>query len=187
MRKSLLVAFVAVCSLIGGSAVAIAGSNASENAHHMQWDSRSDVVHVLIYDDAGRPGQPPATIPGRSPLRLGFEWGLDPVDVLEAYVGNPDHDIQLAIDGGSWFSAKSGYQPAFVAVPGEGPRWSWDHDGDGLGDGNGNGIGDWDFPVLFWRYTVSHLDKGLHTVDLRITDDGGATFWITETITAIVG
>jgi len=185
MKKSLLIAMLTTLCLIGGAAAAVASSEASENAHHMQWVTRSDVVHVFVFGDEGRPDQPPAIVSGGSPLRFGFEWG-DSLEALQSYIDDPDHDILMSVDGGPWESVKSGYQSPFVPTPGEGPRWSWDHDGDGLGDGNGNGIGDWDFPVLFWRFAVNHLEKGTHTIDFGITFDGGATFDI-DTITAVVG
>lgn len=186
MRKSFLLALVALCSLIGGTAAAIADSDASENALHMQWADRSEVVHVFVFADEGRPGQPPALIPGKAPIRFGFEWSGNSVAELQDFVDDPGNDVLMSTDGGPWISIKSGYQTPFVAVAGEGPRWSWDHDGDGLGDGNGNGIGDWDGPTLFWRYTVAHLDKGTHTFDLQVTQDGG-TVTLEDRITAIVG
>ena len=188
MRRFLFVAAVAVCALLGTSVAAVAGSDASGNAHHMMWVERSDVVHTFVFQDDGRPGQDPAVVHGRSPVRFGFEFGGDSLEYLsETIVDNPLHDIQMSVDGGPWASVKSGYQEPFVATPGEGPRWSWDHDGDGLGDGNGNGIGDWDGPILFWRYGLKHLVKGTHTIEFRITDDGGSTFWVHDTITVDVG
>jgi hypothetical protein len=170
--------------LVGSAVAATADSGAADNAQHMQWVEKSSVVHILIFTDDGRPGQPPAVVPGSSPIRFGFEWGGESLEQLQTDIlDNELHDITLSIDGGPAISVKSGYQAPFVAVPGSGPRWSWDHDHDGLGDGNGNSIGDWDGPVVFWRYAVSHMSIGTHTFDFAVTEDGWVTV-IEDTITA---
>ena len=114
---------------------------------------------------------------------FGFEWADDTVEALQALVDNPAHDITVSIDGGASFSVKGGYQDAFVAEAGTGPRWSWDHDGDGLEDGNGNGVGDWDGPILFFRYLYSGLSVGTHTFEFTIVD---LEFGISEVITVEV-
>jgi hypothetical protein len=187
LRRGILIALVALL-LLGGTVTATASSDASGNAQHIQWVDKSNVVHIFIFGDEGRPGEGTAVVKGNSPIRFGFEWSEASVALLqEAILDNPLHDIEMSIDGGAFVSVKSGYQSPFVAVPGSGPRWSWDHDGDGLGDGNGNGIGDWDSPVLFWRHVVPEMPYGLHTFDFRITEDGGANYLLSDTITAEFG
>ena len=99
--------------------------DAAANAQHMQWLEKSNVVHIIVFTDEGRPGQPPAIVHGSSPIHFGFEWGGASLEELQANILDSElHDITLSIDGGPAVSVKSGYQAPFVAVPGSGPRWS---------------------------------------------------------------
>ena len=68
-----------------------------------------------------------------------------------------------------------------------GARWSWDHDGDGLGDGDGDGIGDWEGAVMFMRLQhPGNSTPGLHTFEIRVTNDGGLTFDDIDVVTFLV-
>jgi hypothetical protein len=163
---------------------AVAGSDNSANAVFIEWVERSDVIHIFGFDDEGRAGHGPALVSGMSPVYFGYEWVDPTVEALQAILDNPDHDIRVSIDGGVEMSLKHLYQTPFVAVPGEGPEWSWDHAGDGLG--NNNGIAnDWSGPVMFWRYSVKHLDKGTHTFVFKLVYPGPD--YDTDTITVEVG
>lgn len=184
MRKGLVTSGFVALLMVASTMAAVAGSHASDNALMMKWEKRTDVVHILVFDDDGRPGQPVAKVPGKSPILFGFEFGGNSVEDLEAILATAE--AYLSIDGGPFESVKAGFQPPFVAVPGSGPRWSWDHDFDGLGDGNGNGIDDFDGPVFFWRYAIKHLSKGTHTFEFEFSFDGGTTFE-TDVITAKFG
>ncbi|MFX0064860.1 MAG: hypothetical protein ACFFC7_22015, partial [Candidatus Hermodarchaeota archaeon] len=156
------------------------------NGQFLKFQEKSDVIHILVFDDDGRPGQPPAKVAVGQPALLGFEWTGSSLDQLQdAFIDNPLHDITLSVDGGPAFSVKDWYQDPFIAIPGVGPRWSWDHDNDGLGDGDSDGIGDWDGPILFFRYQSAGLTFGTHTFVFSITDDGGIT-WFSDTITVVV-
>lgn len=160
-----------------------AESDQGVNAIFIQWAERSDVIHLFEFGDEGQDGHGPAVVPGGSPVYFGYEWGAESIEDFEAILAN--HDILVSIDGASDISLKHLYQTPFVAVPGEGPRWSWDHDHDGLG--NNNGIAeDWDGPVMFWRYGVKHLEKGTHTFLFTI-DYTDATPNLTDLITVEVG
>jgi len=153
-------------------AAAPSASRSSLNARFVDWPERTNVIHIIVLDDEGRPSQPAATAKEGQWVLFGFEWAGETVEALQNdIVDNPDHDITLAVDGGTSFSVKDGYQDPFEAEPGSGPRWAWDHDGDGLGDGNGNGVGDWDGPILFFRYQHTGLSVGTHTFEFEINGD----------------
>jgi len=190
MRRLFLIVVLASAMVASVAGASLATSSAGLNAQFMNWVDQSSVIHIAVFDDEGRPDQDAAAVPGRSPVVFGFEWGGSDFSVqnlVDFYIDNPDHDLFVSIDGGTAFSVKDGYQEPFLAVPGTGPRWSWDHDGDGLGDGNGNGIDDFDFPVLFWRWQVKHLDKGTHTFAFTYTDDGGVNTFDLDFVTVEVG
>ena len=154
------------------------------NARFVKWDKHPHVIHIFVYWDEGRSGFEPAEVDVGQPVLFGFEWGMATLDELWDYIENPDHLIEVRVDGGSWLDIKSGYQEPFIAATRSGPAWSWDHDGDGPGDRNGNGIGDWSGPVVFFRWQSAGLSAGDHTFDFRFSDDGG-TDWFGETITVI--
>ena len=153
--------------------------------------SNSILAKVLVFDDEGRPGQPPAQVASGQPVLFGYEWGMESVDDLwDQLLNNPDHDIILSIDGNEPFSIKSGYQDPFVTIPHFGPAWSWDHDGDGLGDGDNDGIGDWEGPITFFRYQSGGLTKGTHTFEFSYTlnkNDPNGADWMSDLITIIAG
>ena len=123
-----------------------------------------------MYNDEGRSGHPPAYVDVGQPVLFGFEWGMSTVEELQVYVDNPDHDMRLSVNGGTPFSVKDGYQPAFMPTPGSGPRRMWDHDGDGIGDGDGDGIDDWNTATLFFRYQSYGLPAGTHTLMITAPD-----------------
>lgn len=166
------------------SNTADAGSDQNDNAVFIQWVERSDVIHIFAFEDEGRAGYGPAVVSGKSPVYFGFEWGNQSMEALQAILDDPGHDILVSIDGADDISLKHLYQAPFVAVPGEGPRWSWDHDHDGLGNNNGIAL-DWSGPAMFWRYTVKHLEKGTHTFLFTLVQPGPD--YLTDTITVEVG
>src|SRR3972149_644148 len=158
-----------VLSLVSVLALTAAGPvQAALNALFIRWVRLPHVVHIIVTQDDGRPNQPPARVGRGQPVLMGFEWAGETVEELQAnIIANSGHDITVSVDGRDPFSVKRFYQDAFLAVPGQGPRWSWDHDGDGLGDGNGNGIPDWDGPILFFRFPYPGLGRGTHTFDFH--------------------
>lgn len=90
------------------------------NTKMMKFQRNDDVVHLFGFNDAGRPGQPPAVVKKGRAVIFGFEWAADnpemSVDDLRAMIiGNPDHKITCSIDGSSEFSVKSWYQEPFFA------------------------------------------------------------------------
>lgn|SRR5574341_201819 len=171
--KVLGVGLLVICLLaLGGTAMAAPGGN-SLTARAVRFQEADNIIHILVFDDAGRPGQPPAVVAEGDVIVLVFEWELDTLEALRAtYFDNPDHTITLSIDGLPAFSVRGGYQPPFYAETLSGPRWSWDHDGDGPGDGDGDGIGDWNGPVMFFRYPVTGLSVGTHSLALAVEDQG---------------
>ncbi|MFX0097802.1 MAG: hypothetical protein ACFE7E_08600 [Candidatus Hodarchaeota archaeon] len=187
MKRKLIFATAAILlSVLMFPQIAVAPPSANSlNTKFIKWQERENVIHILVFDDAGRPGQPPAHVLIGQSIIFGFEWAVGTVEELQAYVDNPDHLFELSVDGGAFVSVKGGYQDAFTAATGSGPRWSWDHDGDGPGDGDGDGIGDWNGPVLFWRYYWPGLPAGIHTFEFRYSDDGGP--WYGEIITVVAG
>lgn len=144
------------------------------NAQFPRFQEASNVIHIFVFNDAGRPGQPPAVVDEGQTVILGFEWAADSIaDLYANYIDNPDHNLTLSVDGGAAFSVKYLYQEPFIAATRSGPRWKWDHDGDGPGDGDGDGIGDWAGPVSFFRYAATGLSVGTHTF-LFTAYDGGS-------------
>lgn len=159
------------------------------NNRFLSWQEDEKVVHLFAYDDVGTPGQPMVVMGRGRPILMGFELSEATVADLQAnYLDNPNHDIVLSIDGSNpGNSVKDWYQTPFIAASGVGPAWSWDHDGDGPGDGDGDGIGDWDGAVMFFRIQhPGNSQPGLHTYEFSITNDGGATFDVIETVTVLV-
>ena len=157
------------------------------NARFTHFQEQPQVIHLFVFNDDGRPGQPPAVVQSGQPVLFGFEWDEPSLAELQAnYLDNPNHDILLSVDGSPSVSVKSLYQTPFIAIATVGPAWSWDHDGDGPGDGDGDGIADWDGPVMFFRYQHLALDPGTHAFDFNITNDGGATYDFSDTITVQV-
>jgi hypothetical protein len=142
------------------------------NAKMMHWQEEAAVIHIMIFNDAGRNGVP-AIIEAGKPVLFGFEWGgitWTPESLREYYIDNPDTDITVSVDGGTAVSVKGYYQAPFISATKSGPAWSWDHDGDGPGDGDGDGWGDWNVPVLFFRYPHPGLASGLHTFHFKVTE-----------------
>ncbi len=157
----------------------------SLNARFIHWQEQEQVIHIQVFNDHGRSGQPPAIVSVGQPILFGFEWVEDTTDLLRInYIDNPGHDITLSIDGGTPFSVKSGYQTPFIAATRSGPPWTWDHDADGPGDGDGDGIGDWSGPTLFFRYLNPGLTAGEHTFVFEFTFPDQPT--VTDTITVDV-
>ncbi|MFX0064861.1 MAG: hypothetical protein ACFFC7_22020, partial [Candidatus Hermodarchaeota archaeon] len=157
----------------------------SMNVQFIKWQEEPHIIHILVFDDDGRPGQPAALVDVGQDVLLGFEFSGSSLEELQdAFIDNPLHDITLSVDGGPAFSVKDWYQDPFIAIPGAGPPWLWDHDNDGLGDGDSDGIDDWDGPTLFFRYRSAGLTAGTHTFVFSITDDGGGS-WFSDTITVI--
>nr|ADP09439.1 hypothetical protein E6-3G_24 [uncultured marine crenarchaeote E6-3G] len=157
-------------------------ADASLNARFVHWQKMPHVVHIFVYNDAGRPGRPPAEAASGQPIVFGYEYGGQSVEELwETIIDNDEFDITLSIDGGTPYSVKDGFQDPFEASSRTGPHWSWDHDGDGPGDKDGDGIGDWDGPMLFFRYMVQGLTPGEHTFTFTILPDN-----YSETITVMI-
>lgn len=148
--------------------MALPDNPASMNARFLHWQENSHVIHILIFDDEGRPDQPAAQVSVGQPILFGFEIrgagaGLTVEELQALVITNPASKIILSINGGDALSIKAGWQDAFFAETRSGPAWSWDHDGDGPGDGDGDGIGDWEGPHVFFRYQSPGLSAGKHT------------------------
>lgn len=162
------------------------GGNANGlNARFLKWQEKEHLIHILVFNDAGRDSAGPAVVPEGQSIIMGFEWTEDTIEDLENNIyNNPNHYVTLSIDGGPAFSVNSAYQAPFVAATRSGPKWSWDHDGDGPGDGDGDGIGDWVFPVIFFRYEYKNLTLGTHTFFFTFHMEDGTI--INDTITVEV-
>jgi len=186
VRPMLLFLLIVLLLVIAAPAAAApdASSAASLNARFVQWDRKAEVIHIFVFNDAGRPGQPPAIVEEGQKVLMGFEWGGATLEELEdTYYNNPNHDLTVSVDGGPEMSVISGYQAPYMAATRSGPAWSWDHDGDGPGDRNGNGIGDWSGPTMFFRYEFSGLSVGWHTFEFTVYDNGSS---FSEVITVLV-
>ena len=159
-------------------------ADTSLNARFVHWQKMPHVVHIYVFSDDGRPGQPSAQVSKGQPVIFGFEYGGESVEELyEDIIDNEEYVITLAVDGGDPFSVKDGFQEPFIASTRGGPHWSWDHDGDGPGDKDEDGIGDWDGPIVFFRYMVQGLEPGVHTFTFTVT---GPFPSISDTITVNV-
>jgi hypothetical protein len=152
------------------AAVPVSARPVPMNAQFMHWQEVSRVIHIFVFADDGRPGQPPALVGAGQPMVFGFEWGCEPsqsVDELQAWIDDSDTQLSVSVDGGPAIDVKGYYQPAFWSVAETGPAWTWDHDGDGAGDGDGDGIGDWcdgaGGSVVFFRYPHPGVGEGTHT------------------------
>lgn len=177
--STLLLTVLLLLSAAIPAAAAPASSTSGMNAQFLQWQEKEHIIHIFVYDDAGRPGQPAAVVRQHPDILLGFEW--EGAGLSDALYNNPDHDITLSIDGGAAFSVKDGYQEPFDVTIRSGPVWAWDHDGDGLGDRDGDGIDDWGSDetlggeVMFFRYQVGGLSLGTHTLAFTMHHPGGST------------
>ena len=150
-------------------AQALPDSPNSMNARMTHWQEQAAIIHIIVFDDAGRVG--PAVVEVGQPVLFGFEWGDVTVEALQAaFIDNPNHDITVSVDGGEPWSVKGNYQTPFYAATQSGPAWTWDHDADGPGDGDGDGIGDWTTATLFFRYQHPGLAEGTHTFVFTTTD-----------------
>lgn len=167
-------------------AVALPTNPESMNARFVKWQEKPHVVHIFIHDDEGRSHVGPAMVAKKQPVLFGYEWSEDSIEGLQDFLDDSNHQVELSIDGGTWFSVKDWYQDPFVSTTQSGPAWSWDHDGDGPGDGDGDGFGDWDGPTLFFRYQSAGLPTGTHTFEFRLSLDGG-TNWLNDLITVVAG
>jgi len=158
----------------------------SLNARFTHWQEVAAVIHIMVWPDAGRPGNPPAIVNAGEPLLFGFEWGsaIDVEHLQSYYIDNPNTNITVSVDGNTPFSVKGNYQAPFVAATQSGPAWSWDHDGDGPGDGDGDGVSDWSGAVLFFRYLHPGLAPGPHTFVFTVTEDPYSTS--SDTISVLV-
>lgn len=175
--------------LVATPALAAPGGPGRAFAHNAQFthfQEEQDVIHILVFSDDGRPGQPPAVVQAGEPILMGFEWSGDSIQQLEdVFLDNPTHDITVSVDGGPPVSLKHLYQTPFNAATRSGPAFTWDHDGDGPGDGDGDGIDDWSGPVMFFRYEHPGFTAGTHTFEFVTTSATGTV--VTELITVVVG
>jgi hypothetical protein len=168
--------FVFVFALaLAQPAQALPDNPVSMNARMMHWQEKAEVIHLLAFQDAGRFGFP-AVVDAGQPLLFGFEWGIDPLEDLQAnIIDNPYHIFTVSVDNGDPIDIKGYYQAPFVSATKSGPAWTWDHDGDGPGDGDGDGIGDWNTTILFFRYPHPGLAPGMHYFDFTVTDPADPT------------
>jgi hypothetical protein len=160
-----LVVVVVLVLVMVAPAAALPDNEKSMNARMMHFMEKSEVIHILVFEDDGRVGVP-AYVDVGQPLLFGFEWGgyTDIADLLED-MEDPDNYFTVSVNGGGEVDVEGYYQTPFVAETQSGPAWTWDHDGDGPGDGDGDGIGDWSGPIVFFRYPYPGVDSGTHTFE----------------------
>ena len=172
LRTSVLVLCFCTALLALVPVAAVSAKPVPLNAQFLHWQEVSRIIHILVFSDDGRPGQPPACVGAGQPLVFGFEWGgpeWGNAAALQAWMDDPLSTMTVSVDGGPAIDIKGYYQPAFWSTTEMGPAWTWDHDGDGPGDGDGDGIGDWDGAVVFFRYPHPGVGHGIHTFTFDYT------------------
>ena len=162
-----LVLVVALILVMVAPTAALPDNPTSMNARMMHFQEKSAVIHILVFEDDGRLGNP-ALVGVGQPLLFGFEWGDGDIASLQAILDDPSTYFTVSVDGGSEVDIVGFYQPPFEAETQSGPAWTWDHDGDGPGDGDGDGVGDWSGPVVFFRYPHPGMGSGTHTFEFAL-------------------
>ena len=165
-----LVLVFALILVLAVPAAALPDNPKSMNARMMGFQEESAVIHLLVFHDDGREGNP-AYVDVGQPLLFGFEWGGADIASLQAILDDPGTYFTVSVDGGSEIDIVGFYQSPLEAETQSGPAWTWDHDGDGPGDGDGDGVGDWSGPIVFFRYPHPGLGSGTHTFDFALKWD----------------
>jgi len=160
----------------------------SMNARFIHWQEEAAVIHILVWDDPGRPDYGPAFVNAGKPLLFGVEWGgvgstLE--GLLWSFIESPGSSTTVSVDGGEALDIKGSYQTPFMAATQSGPAWMWDHDADGPGDGDGDGVADWAGPVMFFRYQHPGLKPGTHIFLFTVIQQDPYVY-LQETITVEV-